>query len=169
VVVAALAFAYIERIFGQEDRAAAVKASIATLEGFLPKLREVGFLDMVIDDSYEIPRDLINGIVDSEPVSNNGATLTPAQLLEVFRDDSSTSLQRFIRSLRPFRNNRDGTLLPAVSNYLVTFMRMITSAQIRSNAGEYEGFLTHPDTGETIGVKEFCETVVEVLGKEAGE
>jgi len=45
---------------------------------------------MVIDDSYEIPRDLINGIVDSEPVSNNGTTLTRAQLLEVFQDDSST-------------------------------------------------------------------------------
>jgi hypothetical protein len=45
---------------------------------------------MVIDDSYEIPRDLINGIVDPEPVSNNGSTLTRTQLLEVFQDDSST-------------------------------------------------------------------------------
>jgi len=56
----------------------------------------------------------------------------------------------------------------AVSSYLVTFMRMITSAQIRSNPDEYEAFLTHPDTDETIGVTEFCESVVEVLGKEAG-
>ncbi len=86
---AALVFAYIERIFAQEDRDAAVKASIATLEAFLPKLRDVGFEDIVIDDSYEIPRDLINGIVDPEPVSNNGSTLTRAQLLEVFQDDSS--------------------------------------------------------------------------------
>jgi len=45
---------------------------------------------------------------------------------------------------------------------------MITSAQIRSNPDEYEAFLTHPDTDETIGVTEFCESVVEVLGKEAG-
>ena len=87
---AALVFAYIERIFGQEDRKKAVEASISTLEAFLPKLREVGFEEMVIDDSYEIPRDLINGIVDPEPVSNNGSTLTRAQLLEVFQDDSST-------------------------------------------------------------------------------
>jgi hypothetical protein len=86
---AALVFAYIERIFAREDRDAAVKASIATLEAFLPKLRDVGFEDIVIDDSYEIPRDLINGIVDPEPVSNNGSTLTRAQLLEVFQDDSS--------------------------------------------------------------------------------
>jgi len=137
-----LVFAYIERIFAQEDRDAAVKASIATLEAFLPKLRDVGFEDLVIDDSYEIPRDLINGIVDPEPVSNNGSTLTRAQLLEVFQDDS-------------------------MSNYLVTFMRMITSAQIRSKPEEYEPFLTHPDTGGKIEVKEFCESVVEVLGKEA--
>lgn len=86
---AALVFAYIERIFAREDRDAAVKASLATLEAFLPKLLEVGFEQMVIDDSYEIPRDLINGIVDPEPVSNNGSTLTRAQLLEVFQDDSS--------------------------------------------------------------------------------
>lgn len=137
-----LVFAYIERIFGQEDRKKAVEASISTLEAFLPKLREVGFEEMVIDDSYEIPRDLINGIVDSEPVSNNGATLTRAQLLEVFQDDS-------------------------MSNYLVTFMRMITSAQIRGNPNDFEPFLMHPDTGEKMGTKEFCETLVEVLGKEA--
>ena len=48
-------------------------------------------------------------------------------------------------------------------------MRMITSAQIRSKPEEYEPFLTHPDTGGKIEVKEFCESVVEVLGKEAGE
>jgi len=137
-----LVFAYIERIFGQEDRKKAVEASIATLEAFLPKLRQVGFEEMVIDDSYEIPRDLINGIVDSEPVSNDGATLTRAQLLEVFQDDS-------------------------MSNYLVTFLRMITSAQIRGNPNDFEPFLMHPDTGEKMGSKEFCESLVEVLGKEA--
>jgi len=137
-----LVFAYIERIFDAANKPAAVRASIATLERSLLKLREAGFQEMVIEDSYEIARDLINGIVDSEQVSNNGSTLTPAQLYTVFQDDS-------------------------MSNYLVTFMRMITSAQIRGNRDEYEAFLTHPDTGETIDVTEFCETVVEVLGKEA--
>jgi ubiquitin thioesterase protein OTUB1 len=52
---------------------------------------------------------------------------------------------------------------------LVTFMRMVTSTQIQSEPETYEPFLTHPDTGETMGVKEFCKVVVEVLGKEAGE
>lgn len=48
-------------------------------------------------------------------------------------------------------------------------MRMVTSAQIRSKPEEYSPFLIHPDTGEQMGVKEFCETFVDVLGKEAGE
>lgn len=136
-----LIFAYIERIFSQEDRKVAVDSSIATLEGFLPKLRDVGFTDMVIDESYEIPRDLIRGI---EPISTTGTTLpvTPAQLLKEFQDECT-------------------------SNYLVTFMRMVTSTQIQSEPETYQPFLTHPDTGETMGVNEFCKVVVEILGKEA--
>jgi Peptidase C65 Otubain len=49
------------------------------------------------------------------------------------------------------------------------FMRMLTSAEIRSDPEEYDPFLSHPDTGEKMPVREFCETFVEVLGKEAGE
>jgi Peptidase C65 Otubain len=59
--------------------------------------------------------------------------------------------------------------LSTVSNYLVMFMRMVTSAQIRREPDEFEPFLTHPDTGEKMPVREFCETFVEVLGKETGE
>ena len=61
------------------------------------------------------------------------------------------------------------TTSDVASNYLVTFMRMVTSTQIQSEPETYEPFLTHPDTGETMGVREFCKVVVEVLGKEAGE
>jgi hypothetical protein len=46
---------------------------------------------------------------------------------------------------------------------------MVTSTQIQSEPETYEPFLIHPDTGETIGVIEFCKVVVEVLGKEAGK
>ena len=161
MVYAALIFAYIERIFSQEDRTAAVQSSISTLQDFLPRLRKVGFKDMVVDESYEIPRDLIRGIIDPEPVSNNGKTLTPAQLLKEFQDESSTWSN--------VPSSDDATNIPAASNYLVTFMRMVTSTQIQCEPETYEPFLTHPDTGETMGVKDFCRIVVEVLGKEAGE
>jgi hypothetical protein len=58
----------------------------------LPKLRDVGFTDMVIDESYEIPRDLIRGIVDPQPVvsTTTGTTVTRAQLLKEFQDECST-------------------------------------------------------------------------------
>ena len=95
---AALIFAYIERIFSQEDRKVAVDSSVSILQDFLPRLREVGFKDMVVDASYEIPRDLIRGIIDPEPVSfsTNGTTLTPAHLLREFQDESSTSSNRSV-------------------------------------------------------------------------
>jgi ubiquitin thioesterase protein OTUB1 len=142
---------------------------MATLRDFLPKLREVGFEDLVVDDSFEIPRDLITGIIDSEPVSNDGTTLAPWQLLEVFQDDSSTSRLKKIPSVSARIDELTSDCrTPIVSNYLVTFMRMVTSAQIRERREEFEPFLTHPDTGEKMEVKEFCESLVEVLGKEAG-
>ncbi|KAI0299058.1 cysteine proteinase [Multifurca ochricompacta] len=137
-----LIYAYIERIFSTQDRHLAVATSISTLEALLPTLREASFEDPVIDECYEVPRDLIRGIVEPEPVSNTGQTLTTAQLLEVFQDES-------------------------MSNYLVVFMRMITSAHIRQNPTEYEDFLIHPEVGGKMGVQEFCEAVVEVMGKEA--
>jgi hypothetical protein len=46
---------------------------------------------------------------------------------------------------------------------------MATSTQIQSEPETYEPFLTHPDTGKTMGVKDFCRIFVEVLGKEAGK
>jgi len=42
---------------------------------------------MVVDESYEIPRDLIRRIVD--PQQPTGTTLTPAQLLKEFQDECS--------------------------------------------------------------------------------
>lgn len=57
----------------------------------------------------------------------------------------------------------------AVSNYMVMFMRMVTSAQIQGNPEEYEPFLIHPDLGEKMSVENFCQSIVEVLGREAGE
>jgi hypothetical protein len=52
---------------------------------------------------------------------------------------------------------------------MVMFMRMVTSAQIQTHSVEYEPFVIHPDLGEKMGVKEFCQNVVEILGREAGE
>ena len=87
-ITLALAFAYIERIFDKNDKEMAVVTSISTLEETLKGLQKVGFDKSVIDEAYEVPRDLIRGIIEPDTVSNSGQTLTPPQLLEVFQDDT---------------------------------------------------------------------------------
>jgi ubiquitin thioesterase protein OTUB1 len=44
----------------------------------------------------------------------------------------------------------------------------VASAQIRSDPEEYAPFLFHPEIGEPMGTREFCENFVEAVGKEAG-
>jgi len=48
------------------------------------------------------------------------------------------------------------------------YLRLLTSAQIRTDEDNYSAFLFHPETAEPIGVREFCEAFVEPTGKEAG-
>lgn len=54
------------------------------------------------------------------------------------------------------------------SNCIVVFLRMFTSAVIRTSVEDYAPFLFHPETGEDIAPQDFCERFVEATGKEAG-
>lgn len=55
-----------------------------------------------------------------------------------------------------------------VSNSVVVYLRLVASAQIRNDPEEYSPFLFHPEIGEPMGTREFCEHFVEAVGKEAG-
>jgi len=44
---------------------------------------------------------------------------------------------------------------------------LLTSAQIRADPDSYAPFLSHPETGELLEPREFCENFVEAVGKEA--
>ena len=55
-----------------------------------------------------------------------------------------------------------------VSNSVVVYLRLVASAQIRDDPDEYAPFLFHPEIGEPMGTREFCEHFVEAVGKEAG-
>ena len=59
--------------------------------------------------------------------------------------------------------------LTLVSNSIVVFLRLLTSATIRMDEDSYAPFLIHPEIGEPIPPREFCENFVEACGKEAGE
>ena len=54
------------------------------------------------------------------------------------------------------------------SNSVVVYLRLLTSAQIRADPDSYAPFLSHPETGELMEPREFCENFVEAVGKEAG-
>lgn len=56
----------------------------------------------------------------------------------------------------------------AVSNSIVVYLRLLTSAQIRIDPEAYAPFLFHPELGEQMDTREFCENFVEAVGKEAG-
>ena len=56
----------------------------------------------------------------------------------------------------------------AVSNFIVVFLRLLTSATIRTDPLSYAPFLFHPETGTEIAPQKFCEGFVEACGKEAG-
>ncbi|KAF8180884.1 peptidase C65 Otubain-domain-containing protein, partial [Pholiota molesta] len=53
------------------------------------------------------------------------------------------------------------------SNSVVLYLRLLTSAQIRLNRSNYDGFLVHPDTKELTDVDSFTSNVVQAMGKEA--
>lgn len=62
------------------------------------------------------------------------------------------------------------TLIPrAASNSIVVLLRLLTSAQIREDPDTYAPFLFHPETFEPISIRDFCESSVEAMGREAGE
>jgi ubiquitin thioesterase protein OTUB1 len=44
----------------------------------------------------------------------------------------------------------------------------VASSKIRDDPDEYAPFLFHPEIGEPMSTRDFCEHFVEAVGKEAG-
>jgi hypothetical protein len=55
----------------------------------------------------------------------------------------------------------------AVSNSIVSYVRLLASAELRSHEEEYAAFVMHPETQNSMPIKEFCEHFVDGLGREA--
>lgn len=56
-----------------------------------------------------------------------------------------------------------------MSNSIVVFLRLLTSAQLRAEAETYAPFLFHPETGDPLDMRAFCENFVEAVDREAGK
>ncbi|EJD04980.1 cysteine proteinase [Fomitiporia mediterranea MF3/22] len=134
-----LAFAWVERLMNSPKQTLDVAKSLSMLDEKLLLLKAAGFQELVYEDFYDVLISLIRQIVVPEP---DGSTLTPGILLEAFQDAE-------------------------VSNCIVVFLRLLTSAVIRTDPISYAPFLLHPETGAEITPQEFCERYVEASGKEA--
>lgn len=159
----AIAFAYIERAMKSDDKTLAVASMLSTLDSMIPILEAAGFQKIVFEDWYECLSSLISQIVVPEPDNTpNGTLLTPAILLEAFQNVEGAS---FV-----LMKQQDLKMPPCkpVSNCIVVFLRLLTSAQIRMDPDTFAPFLFHQDTGEECLPQEFCERYVEAVGKEAG-
>ncbi|KAL5478881.1 hypothetical protein ACEPAI_2158 [Sanghuangporus weigelae] len=134
-----LAFAWIERLIHSPKQTLDVAKAHSLLDSTLLILKAAGFQEMVFEDFYDVLISLVRQIVVPEP---NGSILTTDILLEAFQDAE-------------------------VSNCIVVFLRLLTSAVIRTDPDSYAPFLFHPETSVQVQPQEFCERFVEACGKEA--
>ncbi|KAJ4481032.1 peptidase C65 Otubain-domain-containing protein [Lentinula aciculospora] len=135
-----VAFAYVEKLIDAPEPAIAVAEALSILEATPKLLESVGFENMVFEDFYEMLDELVRSVVSPDAAGN---TLNEETLLKIFQNFET-------------------------SNSIVVYLRMLTSAQIRLDPETFAPFLFHPELGEPMGVREFCEHFVDATGKEAG-
>ncbi|KAF8622628.1 hypothetical protein AX15_006880 [Amanita polypyramis BW_CC] len=135
----ALGFTFVNRILQAPEIDIAVASALSLLESTREPLDVVGFQSLVYEDFYEVLYDLIKSIIQPR---DGEPPVTLAGLLKAFQD-------------------------PPASNSIVAYLRLITSAQLRLNEEEYSPFLIHPERGDPMSVRDFCENFVEGSGKEA--
>jgi ubiquitin thioesterase protein OTUB1 len=158
---AALAFALIERIMRSHDPSFAVANTLSILESTLSMLDDAGFQRMVFEDFYECFHDVIQNV---DLPDSNGNLLTEDLLLRYIQDPQCTFRQFNVWGITSL-------MLLTVSNSIVVYLRLLTSAQIRTHPDEYVPYLANPDlpgSDELMPPRQFCEKFVEATGVEAG-
>ncbi|KAG1803168.1 peptidase C65 Otubain-domain-containing protein [Suillus subaureus] len=102
------------------------------------RMMEKNFMDADIISTFCEPlMDLVDAVGNPDPKR----VLTHDHLLSAFLEDET-------------------------SNCIVTYLRLLTTAQIQSASDDYAGFL-FDDSGESLEPTEFCRQYVDPLGKEA--
>ncbi|KAF8875730.1 peptidase C65 Otubain-domain-containing protein [Gymnopilus junonius] len=134
-----LGFAYVESLINSQDREFAVASSLSMLSSTKDTLDKAGIERLVYEDFYDEFTFLIESITRPDP---QGLVLNSDRLLSAFQS-------------------------PETSNAIVIYLRFLTSAQIRLNREDFEGFVVHPDTKDPMDLDSFCANVVQAMGKEA--
>lgn len=160
IFLLAVAFAYVEKLLHASDPSIAVASALSTLEATPQLLERVGFEKMVFEDFYEVLEQLVKNVVSAE-ASVFDQRLTEEMLLDAFQSpESAFFIIRIYTDLY--------CISGLASNSIVVYMRMLTSAQIRLDPDNFAPFLFHPELGEMMEIREFCEHFVDATGKEAG-
>ncbi|KAK0189760.1 cysteine proteinase [Armillaria mellea] len=153
-----VAFAYVERMLHALNPADAVEKGVVALKSTLPMLENVGFQKLVFEDFHDVLESLLLSIVTPQ---TTGKTLNAVGLLEAFQSPEGKLYQSELKRSPPSSSG------PIVSNSIVVYLRLLTSAQIRIDPDAFAPFLFHPELGEPMEVREFCEHFVEAVNKEA--
>lgn len=132
------------------------------LEATIPQLEGVGFQRLVFEDFYDCLAGLINQIIN--PVDSR--LLTIDLLLEAFNHPEGEVVFKS-QSHEVAHDYYFNLTALTVSNSVVVYLRLLTSAEIKTNP-DYAAFLLHPETGEQMDPESFCNNFVEAVGKEAG-
>ncbi|WFD44701.1 ubiquitinyl hydrolase 1 [Malassezia psittaci] len=135
----ALGFAYVYTILTMEDRPLHHFAN-QHLESTLELLKQSKYDEEVVKDFYEPLQELMSDMYSTDPTKT---PLTVDQLVKTFND-------------------------PEKSNSIVVYLRMVTSAFLKSNANDYTPFLiSASDEGDSPSMEDFCNREVEAFGKDA--
>ncbi|KAH7924353.1 cysteine proteinase [Leucogyrophana mollusca] len=134
-----VAYAFVDKLLHAPDVLMAVASALSNLESTMSLLDGAGFQRIVYEDFLETFTDLIQSIIKPDDV---GRMLTDELLLHVFQT-------------------------PELSNAIVVYLRLLTSAHIRADPDNFAPFLMHPEIGIPLEPREFCEHFVEAVGKEA--
>ena len=129
----------------------------STLQSTRPLFEIVGIEPPVYEDLLKIILSIIQQTVTPDP---NGEKLTADILLEAFQS---------VEGSYPYHQHGYNhfvltPLIRVVSNSVVLYFRLLTSAQIRADPDSYEPFLFDFQMKPV----EFCETLVEPMGVDAG-
>jgi len=134
-----LAFTYLEQILLSSNREFAAARTVSIVDSSRHLLEKAGVERLVFEDFLDEFNSLVENIVRP---NSEGLLLTQERLLKAFQTAE-------------------------VSNAVVMYLRLLTSAYIRLNRDSYEGFLVNPDTKEFMDLESFCANIVQAMGKEA--
>ncbi|THH30504.1 hypothetical protein EUX98_g3677 [Antrodiella citrinella] len=134
-----LGFAWVESLMTSQEPDMEASMALSLLESSLDILAAAGFQKLVYEDFYDTLANLIKHIFTP---GAGGQTLTMSSLLGAFQNAE-------------------------ISNSIVVYLRLLTSATIRTDEDNYAPFLFHPEIGDQLEPREFCENFVEACGREA--